>query len=73
MLYVFVVNRNSFLVKEIQATKAAFLGSICQYSNIDEKGAGGKGGCWSKNLCRMFCKFQKQGNGFQGAVLDLAY
>ena len=38
-------------------TKTAFLGSICQYSNIDEKGAGGKGGCWSKNLRRMFCKF----------------
>ena len=28
------------LVKEIQATKAEFLGSICQYSNIDEKGRG---------------------------------
>ena len=50
----------------------AFLGSICQYSNIDEKGRG-EGGCLSKNLRRMFCKFQKQGNGFPGAVLDLAY
>ena len=53
----------------------AFLGSICQYSNIDEKGRG-EGGCLSKNLRRMFCKFQKfqkQGNGFQEPVLVLVY